>query len=274
MKKVSILTLASIAVLSACSSKNGSNNKPEIAGKLNNLPAGTTFTSSGNTNLVKNSDGKWQYKYNAPGGEELLFTVDDFKKDGDFDVSEFKEYTTGPDKNKARFKIARNNLTYGNYGLLEEIVTDSGDTKRNYTAVSFGQTSKELTAFTAPTAKLTFTGTTHAVLTKLGTDEHKNLIGTANLDINAGSSEGNFKFSYKGWNEVTLDYNFATQTASNFNVSGGMIADPIFGAGHNEFKTKIFKDGDNQEVIGTYKLNMNDVYNGYVLNGGFGVKKQ
>lgn len=275
---MSMFAILGAAMLSACASKNGGGaavQKPEIADKLNKLPNGTTFASSdGKVSLVKNTEGKWGYRFNAPGGTKF-FALDEFQNEGDFDITKFKEYQEAGNTNQARFKVAHSDLTYGNYGLLEEIINEHGNTGKNYTGFYFAQNDKVVTYFTAPTQNVKFSGKTHAVLTtQAGTNSYKNLVGTAEMTINSGSTEGNLKFNYgTTWDkEITAKYDFATNNMVSWDVSGGLDKDPV--VGHNYLKAKMLKDGSKEEVVGSYKFGMNDTQQGYVVDGAFGMKKE
>ncbi len=268
---MSMFAILGAAMLSACASKNGGGaavQKPEIADKLNKLPNGTTFATGTHIFELVKEGGKWQYKFNK-AGKEVLFAADDFMKDGDFDVSKSAKLEDSGEEFNLRLKVAHSDLTYANYGMLE--TTKDGSAIKDYDFFFAGQVGKDA-VYQKNTSKATkFSGKTYASLTTRNGGnilENKLLSGTADLTVGANSTQGDLKFTYKNWGNITAkNFNLTTGQATSWEGSGDF--QPLPGSG--EVKSKVF---NNDELVGTYKLTLNDssTTNDYQLKGVFGMK--
>ncbi len=320
-----ILTIITAVILSAC---NLGKNKPDaeiqkkdkldkkslnfsgepavkigksVSERLAELPENAEFFGY-NGNLDKDSDGKLKYRLSVNKNDvsiyDAIFTKDDFKQEGEFDVTDFKKAEVSVDSNdyyynekiekddtKTKIKIPRTDLTYGDYGFFEaeyDILLKyryAGDYHNDYYKNLKGKILKpffigraDKIKFEPPEKDIKFSGLTHAVLNK-GYDEEvkkiKDLKGRAEMIIRANSSKGDIIFKYDNWDKVVkvTGYDFVNRDDKyKLEVSGLKVYEK-----DNSLKGYIF---DNKEAIGTYELDMTDGINGFSLDGGFGMRKQ
>ncbi len=308
--KVSMLVLASVVMVAGCSSKGGvyqkmqpetqtqkpggntptPTPKPEvpkdIAGKLAQLPSGTEFNSnSGDVGLKKVGD-KWQYTV-KDNEQTFAFDVNKMKKGEVFDETEYKKMkhklnnsdgTSQIVEMDTKLKIAKSDLSYGNYGFLEFLVPFGGKKVKAYESVIFTQKDKEV-PFVKPEQDITFSGTTSAILTTREPGNkfsYDNLTGTAKMTIGANQTTGDLIFKYNKWNKTMTVKNVNLENGTVGDVDTWRLSDPNLHFMNREDLKPVWKHKilDNKEIIGGYKVNMQQGTTGYTLDGVFGMKKQ
>lgn len=310
--KVSMLVLASVVMIAGCSSKGGvyqkmqpetqtqkpggntptPTPKPEvpkdIAGRLAQLPPGTEFDSDMGEIALKKVGDKWQFTIKDLTNKIFTFDVNKMKKGEVFDETETQKINYGIDLD-AKLKIARTNLSYANYGILEMIRDYQGQKVKIFNALVFSQKDKKV-PFIKQDQNMTFSGITNAVLTKRVNSKfnYYDIIGKADMTIGANQSTADIKFKYD------IDDFKTTMTIKNVNLETGANNT------HDDFEfsneklhlmddkpdNKTYLDHrvlDNKEIVGTYRArfqqfkkdeNNQQIGIGYTLDGVFGMKKQ
>ena len=286
--KISILTLGVIAILSGCGSKNGGVQVADmsLAGRLKKFPNNTVFASDTAGIDLKNENGKWKYQVKDSANNTFTFDVNELKKNGIFDETEFTKMNFGSEMD-TKLKIVRNNeLSYAHYGFLEHLTKDEHGTPVNvYNSFIMAQDDKEVD-FVKPEQTTTFSGTTYAMLTKRknGVYSYDTLTGTATMTVGANQSTADIQMAYNNWKTIT---------AKNVNLENGAVGDWAVSdsnmgffketTGPNTGKHQSYlsiTNLQNTEFVGSYRARLyenpitptNKV--SYTVDGVFGMKKQ
>lgn len=254
------------------------NTTPSVADKLAKLPNDTEFNSDmDEIKLEKDADGKWKYTITDFNNKTFTFKADELKDNDIFNESEFTKMNFGIDIDTKLRIIKNSDLTYGHYGFLELMVPEAGKTVSVYNSFMMYDKNKAVD-FVRPEQDITFSGSTIARLTTRDNNEfsYKDLTGTASITIGAGHSTGDMTFNYNDWNK--------TMTVKGVNLSNGKVShvnnwtfsDPNIHFMNREdmLPTWSHKILDNKEIIGGYKVNLEQGSIAYTVDGVFGMKKQ
>ena len=269
--------LLGLILLFGCSKQqNQANNSSEennIYKKLSKIDSNTEFSSDFGDDIKLVNNNGWEYIIKDNKNGTFTFKVKDLKRDGVFDVSEYKNMDFGIDT-KSRIRIAKTNLSYGHYGILESKFNYLGNIPvKSNNGFFLYQKDKETTFITKP-EDMVFEGQTHAVLgtRKKGNKfSYKDLSGTAKMIIPANQNFGNLEFDFKDWHKVTAkNLNLENNTVEKWSISNQNIHFMDRDDVKPVIESKVL---DNKEIIGSYKLNLQEGTTGYSIDGGFGIKK-
>ena len=273
--------LLGFILLFGCSTKqqnyqtNNYSEENNIYKELSKLNPDIEFLCNDTDIKLVNNNG-WQYTIKDVNNQTFTFKVKDLKQDGVFNVSEYKKMYLGTDT-ESRIKIPKTNLSYGHYGILESKFKDNNIPVEDHNGFFLYQKDKE-TPFVKKDEKMVFEGQTHAVL---GTREFENkfsyrdLSGTAKMIIPANQNSGDLEFDFKDWHKIT---------AKNLNLENNNVQKWLIDKENTTFMNGV-QNGknlspsiskkvlDNKEIIGIYKLYLQEGTTGYHLGGGFGIKK-
>lgn len=235
---------------------------------------------------LKNENGKWKLSF-KDNNQTFDFYVNEMKNGEIFDETKIVKANVGVPID-AKLKVAKTDLSYANYGLLEMTLDYQGQKVTVFNPFVLHQKDKKV-PFIKPAQDLRFSGTTNAVLTtrKNNKFSYKDIIGTANMTVSANQPKANINFTYN-----TDDFK-TTMTVKNVDLETGKASS------HDDFKfsnkdyhlmddtsdNKTYLDHtmlDNKEMVGSYrarfqqfkKENNQNIGIGYTLDGVFGMKKQ
>lgn len=271
---------------------NSGSNGQTGGGIENNSKPSYVLLGGGDDFKLKYKSGKWEYILKDHSNKIFSFTEndlqikDDFKETNTFKIKFQNPYVSYKDlinaDAKIKFPITQTKLDYGHYGRMETILKVNSEELKLNPFFAFFQKDKIIRKFQRPDETLNFKGKTHAVLTSipktgsLSDTSYENLVGDATMRIGANERGGDLVFDYGNWNVKVKNLDLIGNTASTtIEVNRN---DTYMSENNNAPMTYglLGENGNVKEMIGTYDLEMKngDGSKKYLLNGGFGMKKQ